>query len=107
MQRSQWHHCPCNNCNLKSKRRSDFKYHTEAHEALDSGKTYPCDMCDYVSKTAKCLADHKQRHKEHKCDYPGCGAVFDHRQKLINHKKKGTICKQKCVYYVLFIHATE
>ena len=87
MQRSQWHHYLHNNCDSNFKSKSYLKFHNEAYEALDSGKTYPCDMCDYISKTAKHLADHKQRHKEHKCDYAGCGAVFDHRQKLINHKK--------------------
>ena len=46
MQKSQWHHCPVNNCNLKFKRKSGLKCHTEVHEALDSGKPYSCDMCD-------------------------------------------------------------
>ena len=88
MQKLQWHHCPYNDCDLKFKSKSNLKHHTDSHAALDSGLTFPCDECDYVSKTGKHLADHKQRHKKHKCNYAGCGVVFDHRQKLINHKKK-------------------
>ena len=67
--------------------KSNLKHHTSSHAALDSGLIFLCDKCDYVGKAAKHLADHKQSHKEHKCSYGGCGAVFDHRQKLINHKK--------------------
>ena len=88
MQRSQWHHYPHNNCDSKFKSKSDLKCHTEAHEMLDSGKTYSCDKCDYVGKTAKKLVDHKQRCKEQRCDYAGWDAIFDHHQKLLNHKKK-------------------
>ena len=88
MQISQWHHCPHNNCDSNFKSKSDLKHHTEANETLDSGKTYPCDLCDYVGKAAKRLADHKQRHKEHRCNHAGCDAIFDHHQKLLNHRKK-------------------
>ena len=87
MLRLQWNPCPHNDCDLKFKSTTDLKHHTNSHAALDSGLTFPCDECDYVNKTAKCLVDHKHRHKEHKCNYAGCGAVFDDRQKLINHKK--------------------
>ena len=78
-QRSQWHHCPHNDCGLKFKSESDLKHDTNSHEACDSGLTFPCDEWDYVGKTAKHLVDHKQRHKEHKCNYADCGMVFDHR----------------------------
>ena len=67
MQRSQWHHCPCNDCDPKFKSKSDLKCHTEGHDALDSGKTFPCQQCNYIGKTHKRLADHKQVHKEHRC----------------------------------------
>ena len=63
MQRSQWHHWPRNKSDFKFKSKYDLKCHTEAHEALDSGKTHLCDNCDYVGKIAKRLGDHKQRHK--------------------------------------------
>ena len=39
MQRSHWHHCPCNDCDSKFKSKADLKHHTEGHDALDSGKT--------------------------------------------------------------------
>ena len=42
MQRSQWHHCPCDDCDSKFKSKSDLKHHTHGHDALDSGKTFPC-----------------------------------------------------------------
>ena len=43
MQISQWHHFPHNDCDSKFKSKSDLKHHTETHDVLDSGKTYPCD----------------------------------------------------------------
>ena len=52
MQRSQWYHCPHNDCDLMFTSKSNFKHHTSSHAALDSGLTFPCDKCDYVGKTA-------------------------------------------------------
>ena len=88
MQRSQWHYCPHNDCDSKFKSKSDLKHHTEGHDALDSGKTLPCQQCNHIGKAPKRLADHKQVHKEHSCDYAGCNVVFNHHQKLLNHKKE-------------------
>ena len=87
MQKSQWHHCPHDNCDSKFKSKSDLKHHTEGHDALDSGNTSPCWQCDYIGKTPKRLADHKQVHKEHSYNFVGCNAVFNHCQKLLNNKK--------------------
>ena len=88
MQRSQWHHCPHNDCDSKFKSKSDLKCHTEGHDALDSGKTCPCQQCNYIGKTTMTVADSKQVHKEHRCHYAGCNEVFNHCQKLLNHKKE-------------------
>ena len=88
MQRSQWHHCPHNNCDSKFKSKTNLRHHTEGHDALDSDKTYPYDHCDYIGKMAKRLANHKQVHKEHRCDYAGCNTVLNYLQKLLNHKKE-------------------
>ena len=87
MQRSQWHHCHHNDCDSKFKSKSDLKHHTEDYDALDSGKTFPSQQCNYIGKTPKRLTDHKQVHKEHRCHYAGCNAVYNHQQKLLNHNK--------------------
>ena len=81
MQRSQWYHCPHNDCDSKFKSKSNLKCHAVGHDALDSGKTFPCQQYDYIGKTPKRLGDHKQVHKEHRCNYAGCNAVFNHHQK--------------------------
>ena len=82
-----WKDCLPNDYDSKFKSKSDLKCHTECHEALDSGKTFPCQHCNYIGKTPKRLADHKQVHYEHRCNYAGCNAVINHHQKLLNHKK--------------------
>ena len=96
MLRSQWHHCPHNVCDSKFKSNSDLKHHTEGHDAIDSGKMFPCQQCNYIGKTHKRLADHKQEHKEHRYHYAGCHVVFNHWQKLLNHKKGRITFKVGC-----------
>ena len=80
-------------CDSKFKSKSDLKYHTEGHDAIDSGKTFTCQQCNYIGKTLKGLADYKQVHKEHRCHYAGCNAVYNHQQKLFNHKKGESLLK--------------
>ena len=75
---------------------SDLKCHTEGHDAIDCGKTFPCQQCSCIGKTLKRLADHKQAHKLHRCHYVGCNAVYNHWQKLFNHKKMRITFKVCC-----------
>ena len=109
MQRSQWHHCPHNDCDSKFKSKSDLKCYTKGHDALDSGKTFPCQQCNYTAKTLKRLADHKQVHKEHRCHYTGCNAVYNHQQKLLNHKKGEYLLKFVVItqMYLALLFVTE
>ena len=108
MQRLLWHHCPHKDCDSKYKSESDLKCHKEGHYAIDSGKTFPCQQCNYIGKTIKRLADHKQTHKEHKCHYAGCNAVYNHWQKLFNHKKRRitfkVCCNKGSRYLVLLLY---
>ena len=60
MQRSQWHHCPCNVFDSKFKSKSDLKHYTEGHDTIDSGKTFPCQQCIYIVKRLKGQLDHKK-----------------------------------------------
>ena len=83
MQRSQWHHCPHNVCYSKFKSKSDLKCCMKGHDAIDSGKTFPCQQCGYIGKTCKRLANHKHVHKEHRCHYAGCDAVYNHQQLIV------------------------
>ena len=83
----------CNDCDSKFKSKSDSKCHTEGHDTLDSGKTFPFQQCNYIGKTPKRLTDHKQVYKEHRWHYAGCNAVFNHHQKLLNYNKGGSLLK--------------
>lgn len=89
--------CYIEKCDSTFKNKGDFRRHVKGHEAQLAAREqkakgeivtgYPCSECDYVGLTKKQLSDHTIKHKPIPC--PECGQMFNHRQKLKNHREKG------------------
>ena len=76
---------------MKFKNKSDLKCHTEAYEALDSAKTYACDMCDYVGKQQRDWQAISKDIRSIRCDYAGCDEyLIIARNFLITRKRRIT-----------------
>jgi KRAB domain-containing zinc finger protein len=74
--------CPTRGCKKAFKEMTELRAHMQKH----AGEEFPCSQCDYKATSKKNLSSHMDKHVGVKCQT--CGQVFDHRQKLKNHRIK-------------------
>jgi hypothetical protein len=75
--------CPNRTCTSAFKSKGEYNRHMQTH----SGLVFSCEECDYTAHSQHVLNDHvKTKHVGVPC--PQCDMVFDHRQKLKNHRRQ-------------------
>jgi hypothetical protein len=76
------HTCPSRDCTRKFKTLAELNTHRQKHE----GQQWPCpeEGCTYVGSCRKNLSTHMDKHRGVLC--PGCPEIYDHRQKLKQHR---------------------